>query len=128
MGSQITHAIAFLAGVGGTTLIAIGRNAIAQLVRDDRRLHDAIVPAADYWAFVYGAVKRAETQGNSGAARMAVFMDMAERFLDECDLRGDARRVTIARMRHDAEMVVGFFKHAQALPTLAPAIPTHRAA
>lgn len=103
------------AGVAGGTIAAIALALASKFIRNSLSPpppaapapdNTPDIPAADYWEFVYGAVKEAEASGNSGAARMAHYLDAVDGFLDRVGIQGDARRVHFQRLKADAEMAI----------------------
>jgi hypothetical protein len=89
-------------GMAGAVVVHMA----ARLVKNDAALVASLVPAADYWEFVYASVKEAEGQGATGPLRMSFYLGKVDAFLDEAGIQGDARRITRARLIHDAEKVL----------------------
>ena len=77
-----------------------------------RQRPGAAQAVADYAEALEVAVRRAERSGFKDAYKMAYALDQMEAWLADRGIVGDARTVTIERMRADAEAIVArLFPH-----------------
>ncbi|MNS45615.1 hypothetical protein D3C72_780890 [compost metagenome] len=107
--------------VGGGVIAAIAAKFIRNSITPPPPAPlDTPVPAADYWEFVYGAVKEAESKGDTGAKRMAHYMDAVDVFLDAAGIQGDARRIHVQRLKADAEFALRSLGFNQGTPKALP--------